>query len=98
MRWLLAKLVSSQDRSVDDLIVGGLFSLVVLDALSAYDVIALKHPFSAFGFASAAAAIIAATGGAIGGRDRLAMRADPLPAAPPAVPPSAPQAPQQPGG
>jgi hypothetical protein len=79
MPGFFARLVSSGDRSVDEVIVGGLLSQLSFHGLAIYDVVAAHHDFSAVSYAGAASTILAATAAARAGRDRIAP-----PAAPPA--------------
>jgi hypothetical protein len=75
---MLARLVSSEDRSVDELVVGGLAALLVYCGATVYDLVALGNAFAPLGFAGGVSTILAAIAGALGWRDRLAAA---LPAA-----------------
>lgn len=67
-----SSLLSSDDRSADSVIVGGLIALVVLCGLSLWDVIRSSHEFSALNFGGGCAAVL----GGIGGAKRLRDGAD----------------------
>jgi hypothetical protein len=59
----ISRLLSSDDRAVDSVIVAGLVSLVVMFALTGWDVVKNHHDFSPFVFASGASVILAGIGG-----------------------------------
>lgn len=67
----LRRLFSSQDRGVDEVVVGGLVSLLGLCAISAWDVARLHHEFSPIAFGTGAATILAAMGGGGALRDKF---------------------------
>jgi hypothetical protein len=68
---MLGRLLSSEDRSVDELVAGGLLALLVYCGCAAYDLVALGHGFGAMGFAGGVSTILAALAGALGWRSRL---------------------------
>lgn len=59
----LTSLLSSDDRSVDSVIMGGLAALCFLFGLETWDV-ARGHDFQPLNFATASGALLAAIGGA----------------------------------
>lgn len=63
----LARLLASDDRSVDSVIVGGMLGMIVLCGLSTYDVVAHSAAFGPVNFGAGAGSIL----GAIGAGKRL---------------------------
>ena len=71
MSGFLARLLSSRDRGIDELVVFGFLALVVLVTMTIYDVVVLAHAFAPVSFAGSASSIMGATAAAVGGRDKL---------------------------
>lgn len=61
-RSFLAALFHAEDPSADSLVLGALFMLAALVALTGYDVVANGREFSAFNFGTAGGTILAALG------------------------------------
>lgn len=71
MAGFLSGLLSSTDRSVDEVIVGGFLCQLTFQVLEIYDVMIAHHDFTPVSYAGAAATLLAATAGAVAGRDRI---------------------------
>lgn len=76
-RNILSRAIDGHDQSVDSLIVIAFVALVGLIVLSGWDVMMLRHEFSAVGYGGAVGAILAGLGGSKAVRDRFSPQGDP---------------------